>query len=162
MKYAKLSLTVLGAIAIATMLHAKESKVTLSSASYKEVHEVNKLGEKVVKYVESGKILPGDVVMYKNSINNMDKKPADNLVLNNKIPQNMEYVADSANCEKDCKILYSVDGGKSFETPENLKVKEGNLVRAALPSDYTDIRWKLASSLTANNTTHVSFKARLK
>ncbi|MCH9813460.1 MAG: DUF11 domain-containing protein [Epsilonproteobacteria bacterium] len=153
---------VLGIAAIATTLYAKKASVTLTSSSYKEVHEVNTAGEKVTKYVETGKVLPGDIVMYKNSINNQDSKPARNLVLNNVVPENTEYVENSASCESDCKIIYSVDNGETFDIPENLKVQDGALERAAKASEYTNIRWIIASSLSAESSTFVSFKARLK
>ncbi len=74
----------------------------------------------------------------------------------------MRYVADSA-VGPGAEVSYSVDGGRSFDLPENLKVrdrKDGEL-RPALAADYTHIRWRLKNSLKANSVAFVRFRARV-
>jgi uncharacterized repeat protein (TIGR01451 family) len=144
-----------------TVAEAKESLVTLSTKSFKEVVTKDSNGVKKVTLVEAKKVIPGDTVVYKNSIINRSKKSVNNMVLNNAIPKHTEYVADSAKCEKDCEILFSVDGGKKFDKAENLMVKVGDKERLAQPKEYTNIRWVLTSALDANSVTNVSFKTRL-
>jgi uncharacterized repeat protein (TIGR01451 family) len=140
----------------------KEMPIKLTTKSYKEVVKVDKSGHKKVVLEEAKKIIPGDIVVYRNIIQNNSKKDAKDMVLNNSIPKFTEYVPDSANCEKGCKILFSVDGGKSFATPDKLKVKDTNGERLALPREYTNVRWILTSTLTPNSKTYVSFKTKLK
>ncbi len=142
--------------------NAKKSPISLTTKSYQEVVEVDSSGKKVVKLVDAKKVLPGDIIVYKNTIENSSQKPAKNMVLNNPIPEHMEYVANSANCSDGCKILYSVDGGNSFDVPSKLMIKVGNKSRLALPKEYTNVRWILISALNPNSVTDVSFKARLK
>ena len=141
--------------------YAKNEAVSLSTKSYKEVITVSKSGARKVVLVEAKKVLPGDYVVYKNSIRNKSNKKVKNMVLNNAIPKHTEYIADSAKCQKDCEILFSVDGGKAFAKPEKLMVKVGDKSRLALPKEYTNVRWVLTSSLDANSITNVSFKTRL-
>jgi len=140
---------------------AKESTVTLSTKSYKEVIKVDVSGAKKVVLEEAKKVVPGDTVVYKNSITNHTNKNVKDMVLNNAIPKHTQYVADSAKCEKDCDILFSVDGGNVFDKPENLMVNSGDKARLALPREYTNVRWILTSALDANSITDVSFKTRL-
>ncbi len=149
------------ALLLATSVVAKESAVTLSTKSYKEVLKVDANGAKKIVLEEAKKVVPGDTVVYKNSITNHTNKSVNDMVLNNAIPEHTEYVAESAKCEKDCDILFSVDGGKKFDKAENLMVKTGDTERVALAKEYTNVRWILTSALDANSVTDVSFKTRL-
>lgn len=153
--------TGIAALLLGSSVSAEESAVTLSTKSYKEVVKIDSSGAKKIFLEEAKKIVPGDTVVYKNSIINNSNKSVSDMVLNNAIPKYTEYVADSAKCEKDCDILFSVDGGKEFDKPENLMVNEGDKARLALPREYTNVRWILTSALDANSITDVSFKTRL-
>ena len=161
MKRKVLATGIVAAILLGSSLEAKEAAVTLSTKSYKEIIKVDASGAKKVVLEEAKKVVPGDYVVYKNAINNGTNKDVKDMVLNNAIPAHTEYVADSAKCEKDCDILFSVDGGKVFDKPEKLMVKQGGAERVALPKEYTNVRWVLTSSLDANSVTNVSFKTRL-
>ena len=149
------------ALLVASNLQAKEKSVTLSSKSYKEVVEVLKNGEKKTVLKEAKKVIPGDVVVYKNSITNHTQTSVKDMVLNNAIPKHTQYVADSANCTSDCEIFFSVDNGESFKKPDELMVKAGDKQRLALPKEYTNVRWILTASLEAKSVTDVSFKTKL-
>ncbi len=142
-------------------LQAKQAPVTLVSKSFKEVMKVDTNGNKKVILEETKKVVPGDYVVYKNSISNNSDKDVSNMVLNNAVPEHTVYVADSAKCENGCKILFSVDGGKEFAPSDKLMVKVGNQERLALPKEYTNVRWILTSALKAKSVTTVSFKTRL-
>lgn len=142
-------------------LQAKQEPVTLVSKSYKEVIKIDKNGQKKTHLELAKKVVPGDYVVYENSISNNKEKEVNNMVLNNAIPKHTEYIADSAKCKDACDILFSVDGGKVFDSPENLMVVVGDEKRLALPKEYTNVRWILTSSLKGKSTTSVSFKTRL-
>lgn len=142
-------------------LFAKQSALTLTTKSYKEIHEVNKKGEKQIKYVQAAKVLPGDIVMYKNTVNNQDNIPAKNMVLKNPIPEHTHYVADSAKCQGKCKIVYSVDGGKTYDIASKLMKKDGSKMRLAKASEYTNVKWILQEALKPQQKTYVSFKTQL-
>jgi uncharacterized repeat protein (TIGR01451 family) len=147
---------------IVATAYAKESLVTLTTKSYQEIVEVDKSGNKKVKLVDAKKVLPGDMILYKNTIENKSVQPAKNMVLNNPVPEHMEYVKDSAKCANGCTILYSVDGGKVFDEPSKLMIEEGNAKRLAFPKEYTHVRWILTTALDPSSSTYVSFKAKLK
>ncbi len=152
----------LTAALVASNLFAQQNGLLLTTNSYKEVYEINKDGQKVTKYLPIGKIVPGDTVLYKNSIINNTNKTANNMVLQNPIPKHTEYVANSATCEVECEILYSVDGGKNYDKSSKLTVKDGDIKRVAKASEYTNVKWILKEPLKANSSTYVTFKTKIK
>jgi uncharacterized repeat protein (TIGR01451 family) len=123
----------LTALVLSGVAQAKEEAVSLSTNSYKEVVTLDASGAKKVVLQEAKKVVPGDFVVYKNAISNNSKKSVKNMVLNNAIPEHTEYIGESAKCEKDCDILFSIDGGKKFAKAESLMVGSGSQQRVALP-----------------------------
>ncbi len=153
---------IVASMLISLSIHAKDnSPIKLVTKAYKEVVKVDKSGKRKVILVDAKKVIPGDIVVYKNIIKNNSKSDAKNMVLNNTIPKHTVYVPDSASCEGNCEILFSVDGGKHFAKAKDLKVKRGGVERVATAKDYTNVRWIL-SKLGANRETSVSFKTKLK
>jgi hypothetical protein len=74
----------------------------------------------------------------------------------------MIYTADSA-VGPITQVTYSVDGGLSFDVPENLTIAQpGGEQRAATAADYTHIRWQLKNALKSNSVAFVRFRARVK
>jgi hypothetical protein len=74
----------------------------------------------------------------------------------------MRYVADSA-VGPGAEVSYSIDGGKSFERAENLRVTGADgQSRPATAADYTHIRWHLKNTLKANSVAFVRFRALVK
>jgi uncharacterized repeat protein (TIGR01451 family) len=153
---------ILGLVFILVLFVEAKQSITLVSKSFKEVIELDKNGNRVVKLVEIKKILPKDVVVYKNFISNNGKKEAKNMVLNNPIPKHTEYIEGSAKCKNLCRILYSVDGGKVFDDASKLLIKDGDSSRVALAREYTNIRWILEEGLFSKSTTEVSFRVKVK
>ena len=151
-----------GLLSLATLLQAENGKVTLTSKSLKEIVVVDKSGKKVKKLVDTKKVLPGDIVVYQNSVDNGKDEPVKNMVLNNPIPKEVAYMANSAKCETPCTILYSVDNGKVFDVPEKLKVKTANGEHIARADEYTNVRWILKQPLAAHKKVMVSYKAKLR
>jgi hypothetical protein len=86
------------------------------------------------------RVVPGDALVLSYTYTNGSTKPVGDFVLRNKVPSAVMFtrIPDSIG-------MVSVDGGKTFAALATLKVKgaDGQL-RAALPSDVTDVQWKLA------------------
>lgn len=138
-----------------------QANVSISSASFQELTKVTLSGEKVTEWVKSEKIVPGTMVRYLNTLENSGSQIATKLLVKNPIPENMEYVANSAACKGTCSLSYSVDGGKSFKSPSELYVGVGEERHLAKASEYTDISW-VVDSLASNTQSFVEYKARLK
>jgi uncharacterized repeat protein (TIGR01451 family) len=143
------------------MMSMAQANVSINSASFQEQTKVDANGKKVKEWVKASKVVPGTVIRYVNSLENSGEKSATKLVVNNPVPENMEYVANSASCESGCAISYSVDGGKTYKQPEELFLGVGEERHVAQASEYTAIRW-VVDSLAATSQSAVEYKARLK
>ena len=145
----------------ALLLTMVQANVSINSASFQEQTKVTQSGEKVKEWVKASKVVPGTVIRYVNSLENAGEKSATKLVVNNPVPENMEYVANSAACASGCSLSYSVDGGENYGQPESLYLGVGEERHLAKASEYTNIRW-VVDSLAASSQSSVEYKARLK
>ena len=119
-------------------------------------------GREVVKIVPADRVVPGDRVIYTLEVSNTGATEVAAPTITHPVPEHMLYVADTA-VGPGAEVSYSVDGGRSFDRAENLKVQgpDGRM-RPAAAADYTDIRWQLKNSLKANSTAFVRFRALVK
>jgi len=133
------------------------AEVTIKSQSYQKV-----IKKKKAKWVKAGKVVPGSTILYINTLKNKGAETAQNLAIVNAIPAHMEYKKGSAKCKSKCNITYSVDGGKTFNKPKKLFVKDKRTkkVRRAKASEYTTIKWVIAK-LKGGKKTTVEYKAKL-
>ena len=84
-----------------------------------------------------------------------------NIVVNNPIPPQVVYIRGSAICEGSCRMLFSIDGGKSFKNIQDLHVGYGVNRRAAFGSEYTHIKY-IFNSIKPFSETRMAFKAVVK
>ncbi len=137
-----------------------ERGIALNMAVYEEVEEINMMGNKITRRVDATSVVPGDRLVYVTTVSNRGKELAENVAIVNPIPQHTTYLEGSAE-GKDAVVAFSVDGGKTFDLPENLMVRDANnKPRTATSKDYTHIRWIL-SSLPSKTEGVVMFRARL-
>lgn len=167
MKITKLSFKLFFGLMILTSLFStnvfsQEGKIVLTNQVFKQVIKKDKEGNTTYDYVEPKTALPGDVMMYIISFENNGKDKADEVVINDPIPNNSKYRVGSA-VGKNTKITFSIDGGKSFGDPDDLVVKDkdGKEWRAK-PESYTHIRWTFKGSLAPGEKGEVSFKTQIK
>jgi uncharacterized repeat protein (TIGR01451 family) len=139
----------------------EKGKVEVNVVVEKEVEAIGPDGKTIIQQVPAEKVIPGDEVIYTITYTNNGDEPAENLVVNNPIPEHMQYVAGSASVSGSS-ITFSVDNGKSFDIPEKLTVQdvEGKPV-IAKPADYTNIRWTLDHPVAPKSSGAVSYRAKL-
>ena len=139
-----------------------KGSIQLKMVAQKEVVVENEEGEKEVKRVAATTVIPGDHVIYTIEYSNIGSEPADSIVINNPIPENMYYIAGTAG-GMNAEIIFSIDGGASYNKPENLKIidEDGN-ERPATARDYTHIQWSLATAIIPGGTGSVYYRAELK
>jgi len=144
-------------VAVAMLTMSAQAEVTIKSQSFQKV-----VKKKKTKWVKAAKVIPGSVVLYVNTLKNKGKKAAQKLTVINTIPAHMNYVKGTAKCKSKCNITYSVDGGKTFNTPKKLFVKDKKTRkrRKAKAKEYTTIKWVVAK-LKGGKKTTVQYKARL-
>jgi uncharacterized repeat protein (TIGR01451 family) len=134
-----------------------QAEVTIKSQSFQKV-----VKKKKTKWVKASKVIPGSVILYKNRLKNRGAQTAQNLTVINKVPEHMNYMKGTAKCKSKCKITYSVDGGKTFNKPKKLFVKDKKTKRSrkAKASEYTTIKW-IVAKLKGGKKTTVQYKAKL-
>jgi uncharacterized repeat protein (TIGR01451 family) len=119
-------------------------------------------GRETVKLAPADRVVPGDHVIYTLEVRNIGAAALHAPTVTHPIPAHMAYVANSAT-GPGAEVSYSVDGGNTFDRPENLHMvdAEGDL-REAKPQDYTHIRWKLKNTLKSNSVAFTRFRAVVK
>lgn len=140
---------------------ATPSVVAIKAVAEVELRKVEH-GREVSTLAPADRVASGDRLIYTLEVRNTAPRtiPAPTVIY--AVPAHTEYVADSA-VGPAAKISYSVDGGRSFDVPENLKVQEpGGAPHLAAVSDYTHIRWQLKYGLKGNSVAFVRFRARMK
>jgi len=143
-------------------ISAQESgKIELTVIAQKQIEVTGENGEKILQLVPADKVVPGDEVIYTITYTNNGDEPAENLAVTNPIPEHMRYVGGSASGEGGV-ITYSVDNGKEYGLPENLKVKDadGKEVQAR-PEHYTHIKWAMSEPVAPQASGSVTFRAKL-
>jgi uncharacterized repeat protein (TIGR01451 family) len=141
---------------------AEKGGIELTSTAEVEVSVVNDRGVAELKRVPAAEanVVPGDPVIFTNHYSNMGE-PAEQVIIANPLPENMVYVAGTAE-GAGAVIEFSVDGGKSYGPPEELKVQGNNgRERMAEAADYTNIRWTIGS-IGKGESGSVSFQAKVK
>ncbi|MGO9930289.1 MAG: hypothetical protein ACLPV8_00495 [Steroidobacteraceae bacterium] len=119
-------------------------------------------GRETSKLVPADRVVPGDRVFYTLEVRNTGALAVAAPTVTYPIPAHMQYVADSA-VGPGTRVSFSVDGGRSFDAAENLKIKTGQgALRAAVAADYTHIRWQLKKTLKGNAVAFVRFRALVK
>jgi uncharacterized repeat protein (TIGR01451 family) len=150
-------------LALTLLLPPVTAQVTASPVTIKLIAEVelttNEQGRETKRLVPADRVVPGDRLIYSLEVVNTAATTVPGPTVTTPVPAHMRYVADSA-VGPGTEVSFSVDGGSSFDVPENLQVKGSNgELRAAEATDYTHIRWQFKSSLKAGSVAFVRFRA---
>ena len=156
-----LSIMLLASV-FSTTAFAEGEKIVLTNKAFKQVIEKDKDGNVTYDYVEPKLVLPGDVILYTIISENIGTAQAENVVINNPVPNNSKYRSGSA-VGKNTKITFSIDGGKTFDVPGKLIVKDKNGKESKAKAEiYTNIRWVYVKPLAPGDKSKVSFKTEIK
>ena len=140
---------------------AEAGPIKFTNTVKKEIIEENDKGEKVIRYVEPTTAIPGNTMMYNITFENTGDKPVSGIVINDPLPNNSKYVANTAT-GNNTKITFSVDG-ENFDVPSKVKIKDASgKVRAASADKYTHIRWVYTKDLLPGEIGKVTFKTKIK
>ena len=137
------------------------AQIELTTEIFKVVTVKDKNGNSKVEWQKPDNIVPGDKVGYRIRFANTGNEAADDLVLNNPIPENTVYVSDSAR-GANSQILFSVDGGKEFKNADQLFVTKNGKKLKATAKDYTNVRWVISNALKAGENGSVQYIVQVK
>lgn len=140
---------------------AAQGRIELTTKAEQEVTTTNEAGNEVTNIVPAGKVVPGTVVIYTITAENVSGDPVNSVVINDPIPEHMTYVEGSAEGEG-TDIVFSVDAGSTYGVQDSLRVSDGaGGTRSPEAKDYTHIRWTLTTELAPGEARSVSFRSRL-
>lgn len=156
------SLTGLLLVSAPLQVRAAKGHIEMRTEVRKVETYTDKEGNKKQREVKPDKVIPSDELLYTIYFRNVSKESASNIVINDPIPENMRYKKGSA-FGSGTEITFSVDGGKTFATPDKLKVNSGQGgLKTATETDYTHIRWIFKPVLGPGEKGTVQFRAILK
>lgn len=147
-------------LGVGPALAQESGRLNVQTVVQKQEIVVGENGKQRTQLVPAAKVVPGDVVVYTITYTNISDESAENVVVTNPISSDLTYVDESA-FGPGSRIDFSVDGGTTYATAEELTVTEDGITRAAQPADYTHIRWSMADDLAAGAQGIARFKARL-
>jgi uncharacterized repeat protein (TIGR01451 family) len=150
-------------IAMAAIAAAETPADPISVRSIAEVElRTTEHGREVTKLAPADRLVSGDWVIYTLEVRNTAAAAVRAPAVAYPVPPHLTYVAESA-VGPGTDISFSVDGGRSFDVPENLKVSDADGgQRPAGAADYTHIRWQFKNALKGNSVAFVRFRARVK
>ncbi|WP_221796955.1 DUF11 domain-containing protein [Oceanobacter mangrovi] len=133
--------------------------VSLINTAYKVVLVEQANGAVTEEWQDLGRVVPGDTIGYRISYKNSGTETASDVAINNPIPKNTDYLANSAK-GLNSQITYSADMGQTFARAAELFVIKDGKQQLARPTDITNIRWSLAA-IAAGAEGSVEFKVRV-
>jgi len=133
--------------------------IQVSSKVMVEKKVAAKDGTTSVTLAPTKKVVPGDKVVFVLDYRNTGAQPISNLVLDNPVPQQLAYRSPAQGSPTP---EVSVDG-KTYGELATLRVRTAaGGQRPASPDDVTNVRWRLASPVTAGAHGQFAFQAVLK
>ncbi len=157
--------TIFGAVLMmaSASLSAQEapaSPVRLEIEAQKVVTIVDADGTRRTELAPMERILPGETIQYTIRYSNSGERPADNVVINNPVPDLMIYLFGSAEGEG-TEIEFSVDG-QTFGLPDQLTaLLPSGETRRAEPEEYRAVRWRLLEPIPPGGSGFVRYRAVL-
>lgn len=109
-------------------------------------------------------IEPGGIIEYAMVYENMSENTLANLVVMGKIPEQTQYIAQTESVDLPS-VFEAKTSGIDWSTPPLMTYVENDLgVLEAVeipPSEYTDVRWKIAQPLTAGAEFVATYRVRV-
>lgn len=143
----------------ATAATAQSGSIELQATAAKVVTTVDDAGQETTRLVPADVVVPGDRVAYTIKARNVSSEDIERIVITDPIPTETLFVAGSIE-SPEATVLFSVDGGETFDREEALRVVgEDGVPRPAMATDFTHIRWVFEQPLAPAAERSVRFVA---
>jgi uncharacterized repeat protein (TIGR01451 family) len=148
-------------LCVATANAQDKGCILLKTVAEVEQQTTDERGNPTTRLVPVEKVVPGNEVIYTVSATNVCDANADGVVIDNPVPEHMNYVAESA-IGPGTEVTFSVDGGFNYGKPNTLSMTNPDgTKRTASPNDYTHIRWVMRNPLKPGAVAFARFRAIL-
>jgi len=160
----KIIFLLIGIFLLTPALVIAAPEVSIKTVAEKEIVETVK-GQPVKKRVPAQNADPGQNLIFTLNYENRGNEKALNVKIDNPIPTNTTYVVGSG-IGKNSKMLFSIDGGKTYKAPSLLKytvtLSDGKKVeKQASPDQYTNVRWVI-NEIPPGGSGKVGFQVKVK
>ena len=118
-------------------------------------------GQETRRWIPADRLNAGDEIHYTVRVRNSGKEAVTDIVVTKRLPFGVRYLRNSA-AGPAAEVQFSMDGGKTFATPDALARAAGGgkkVARKALEGEYTHVRWVLAKPLGPASTALLRFRA---
>lgn len=152
--------TMVFAFALTTpAIAAEPGQIELKATAAKVVVKTDEQGATRTELVDAKIVIPGDKIAYTIEARNVSGEAVDQVVITDPIPDSMLFVPGTVEGEG-ARVLFSVDGGESFDLEEKLEVSGADgRPRPAIASDFTHIQWVFEQPLAPETERSVRFVA---
>lgn len=117
-------------------------------------------GKTVLKRVPASNSARGEVLIYTLNYKNVGDEKTTLVNVDNPLPAGTRYLPDSAS-GANAQVNFSVDGGKTYGSPDKLVVQKSGKKLKAGADDYTTIRWTLGE-IKPGQSGQLGFRAQVK
>ena len=139
--------SILTLVWIAPAFAAEPGAIELKATATKMIVLTNDEGVERTEFVTPDRVVPGDKIAYTIAATNVSTSSVEQVVITDPIPEQMLFVRGTEESEG-ARVVFSVDGGASFDLEDRLVVKgQDGLERPATSADFTHIRWTFESPL---------------
>ncbi len=136
--------------------------ISIKVESFQQKVVVTKEGKKITKWTKVSKVVPKDIVKYVDTVTNNSNKAIENVKVTNPINKNLLLIAKSQKATTPIKVLYSIDGGKTFAPANKLyKIDKNGKKHLASVKDYNAIEF-IINKIPAHSKASIEFKVKIK
>jgi uncharacterized repeat protein (TIGR01451 family) len=147
----------------------QKSSLTLLLSVEKQAIQTDAQGKEIKVWQampgNNAAVKPGEVLRFMLKAVNKGDRPAKQLVLAQPIPPGTIYVLNTATTQSPARIVYSIDGGKTFVAKPTVKVTlpDGKTEERPAPAEaYTHVRWLFDRELLPKTSSKVFYQVKLK
>jgi uncharacterized repeat protein (TIGR01451 family) len=142
----KYLIAILSTLLIVPVTVFAQPDIAVQMKAEKEITQVIG-GKKIIKRIETKTANPGEKLIFTLSYKNKGNEKARNVNVDNPIPKDTVFIVGSG-IGKNSKMLFSIDGGKTYKAPSLLKyqvtLSDGKkITKQASPDQYTHVRWTI-------------------
>ncbi len=153
-----LSLAIAGAMVVrARNLTRPDVKLSLTGTVQR--------GDQIIQVAQAGLINPGEIISYTITAHNAGNAAAREVSPSAAIPAGTAYVAGSARPAGAARIVYSIDGGKTFQATPMIEQRQPDGTVKQVPAPvamYTQVRSELSEPLLPGQQFTVTYQVRVK
>jgi uncharacterized repeat protein (TIGR01451 family) len=162
--FAAVCLLALGSVAGFAQRHFMSAAVARPEVKI-ELAAVVERDNDLVPVEKANLVKQGETLDWTIKSENSGQAPAFDYKAVGRIPAGTTFVAGSAKVEGAAKVVYSLDGGKSYSASPTIEEKQadGSVKKLAAPvSMYTNVRYEWADPLAPGGRVTAAYKVRVK